>query len=70
MAGLALSSLLSAASDALVTLWPDALLDRSTFSIGGFGSVTMASCLLYTSAYLQLGRLESKEYRAAAGDRP
>lgn len=43
MAGLALSSLLSAASDALVTLWPDALLDRSTFSIGGFGSVTMAS---------------------------
>ena len=43
MAGLALSSLFSAASDALVTLWPDALLDRSTFSIGGFGSVTMAS---------------------------
>ena len=43
LAGVALTSLLSAGSDALVTLWPEAVMDRSSFSIGGFGGVAVPS---------------------------
>lgn len=42
LAGVAVSSLLGAAMDAIVTLVPDAAGARSAFSIGGFESVTLA----------------------------
>ncbi|BDF67548.1 hypothetical protein CE91St43_15200 [Oscillospiraceae bacterium] len=43
LAGVAITSLLSAASDALVTFRPEAVMDRSSFSIGGFGGVVIPS---------------------------
>jgi len=42
LAGVAVSSLLGAAMDAIVTLVPDAALSRSAFSIGGFANVSAA----------------------------
>lgn len=42
LAGVAVSSLLGAFMDAIVTFVPDALGSRSAFSIGGFSSVSMA----------------------------
>ena len=41
LAGVAVSGLLSACMDAIVTLVPDAVSNRSAFSIGGFSNVTM-----------------------------
>ena len=43
LAGVAITSLLSAGSDALVTFRPEAVMDRSSFSIGGFGGVVIPS---------------------------
>lgn len=43
LAGVAITSLLSAGSDALVTFRPDAVTDRSNFSIGGFGGLMTPS---------------------------
>ena len=40
LSGVALSALLGACSDALVTLFPDAIFSRSLFSIGGFESIS------------------------------
>ena len=42
LSGVAISSLLSALMDAIVTFYPDAAVSRSSFSIGGFESVTLA----------------------------
>jgi len=39
MAGVALTSLFSAGIDALITFFPDAVMDRTNFYLGGFGSV-------------------------------
>lgn len=41
LSGVAISGILSAGMDALVTVWPDAALSRAFFSIGGFSDVTM-----------------------------
>ncbi|MGI6238675.1 MAG: FecCD family ABC transporter permease [Christensenellales bacterium] len=41
LSGVAVSGILSACMDALVTIWPDAALSRTFFSIGGFSDVTM-----------------------------
>ncbi len=43
MAGVAISSLLTACSDALVTLYPDTVMDKSSFFIGGFAHVQSAN---------------------------
>jgi len=41
LSGVALSALLNACMDALVTFFPDAALSRSSFSIGGFESLSL-----------------------------
>lgn len=43
MAGVAISSLLTAFSDTLITLYPDTVMDKSTFFIGGFAHVQSVS---------------------------
>lgn len=45
LAGIAVSSLLGACMDAIVTLIPDAVSSRSAFSIGGFAGVSMQNLL-------------------------
>lgn len=42
LAGVAVNSFLGAAMDAIVTLVPDAVISRSSFSIGGFANTSMA----------------------------
>lgn len=42
LSGVAISTLFSAMMDAIVTFYPDAAVSRSSFSIGGFESVTLA----------------------------
>ncbi len=46
LTGVAVSSLLSAGSDALVTFYPDSVMDRISFFIGGFGH-TQGQVLIY-----------------------
>lgn len=46
LAGVAVSGLMSACMDAIVTLVPDAAANRSAFSIGGFSNVTMVQLKL------------------------
>lgn len=41
MSGIAISSLMSAGIDAIITIRPEAVMDKTAFSIGGFASVTM-----------------------------
>ena len=41
LSGIAVSSLMSAATDAIITIKPEAVIDRTAFSIGGFSSVSM-----------------------------
>lgn len=41
LAGVAVNSLLGACMDGIVTLFPDAVVSRSAFSIGGFANTTM-----------------------------
>lgn len=43
LAGVAISSILSAGMDTLITLYPDMLVNASTFKIGGFYGITLAS---------------------------
>lgn len=43
LAGVAISSILGAGMDALVTLYPDMLVNASTFKIGSFYGITLAS---------------------------
>lgn len=45
MSGIAVSSLLSAMSDALVTIFPDQIMDKTSFFIGGFTSVNSSTLL-------------------------
>lgn len=56
LAGVAISSLMTAATDTIVTLRPEVLTDRSAFSIGGFASVDSAA-LLAALPYGILGTL-------------
>lgn len=56
LAGVAITSLLSAGSDALVTFRPDAVMDRSNFSIGGFGGLVLP-CVGGIFPFLVLGLL-------------
>lgn len=46
LAGVAAGSLLSAASDAAITLFPDAVFDKTAFFIGGFASVSIQGITL------------------------
>ena len=41
LSGVAVSTMLGALMDAVVTFWPDAAVSRSSFSIGGFEGVTL-----------------------------
>lgn len=41
MSGIAISSLMSAGIDAVITIRPEAVMDKTAFSIGGFAAVTM-----------------------------
>ncbi len=54
LAGIAISSLLGAVSDTIVSLVPDAALYRSAFSIGGLANVTLRQ-LLYALPVMSLG---------------
>ncbi|MDO5376899.1 MAG: iron ABC transporter permease [Clostridia bacterium] len=45
LSGVAISTLFSAVMDAVVTFYPDAAIGRTSFSIGGFESVTLARIL-------------------------
>lgn len=56
LAGVAITSLFSAGSDALVTFRPEAVMDRSSFSIGGFGGV-LAPSFRGPAPFLLLGLL-------------
>lgn len=56
MTGIAVSSLMSAGSDALITLRPDSLMDKNTFFIGGFAHVSMQQ-VLYAFPFLIIGML-------------
>ena len=44
LAGVAISSLMSAGVDAIITVFPDTVVDRSAFALGGFEGVTLSSC--------------------------
>lgn len=65
MAGIAISSLMSAGIDAVITIRPEAVMDKTAFSIGGFSSVSMnpviyaAPCIIigFAGAYLISSRL-------------
>lgn len=65
MSGIAISSLMSAGIDAVITIRPESVMDKTAFSIGGFSSVTMgpiqyaAPCIIIglAGAYLLSSRL-------------
>ena len=54
LAGVAVSSIFTAAIDTLVTLYPELLMDRASFYIGGFRAVDWDS-LLFAGPYVLLG---------------
>lgn len=54
MAGIAISSLMSAGIDAVITIKPETVMDKTTFSIGGFSSVTMGP-VQYTAPFIIIG---------------
>lgn len=56
MTGVALSSLLSAFTDMVVTIHPDSLTNKNTFFIGGFAHATITP-VLYTLPFIILGFL-------------
>ena len=56
LAGVAVNTLLGACMDAIVTFYPSALVNRSTFSIGGFANVTMRQ-LAFAAPMVVLGLL-------------
>lgn len=62
LAGVAISSLLGACMDAIVTLVPDAAGSRSAFSIGGFASVT-GNQLLFALPLCMAGFLMAMLFR-------
>lgn len=45
MAGIAVSSFLAAMSDALITLFPNSIVDKTIFFIGGFSQISMTSII-------------------------
>ena len=54
LAGVAISTLMSAGIDAIVTIRPEALTDRAAFTIGGFASVS-TDALLMALPYMAAG---------------
>ncbi|NSW54286.1 MAG: iron ABC transporter permease [Anaerolineae bacterium] len=56
LAGVAISSLLAAGMDAIVTLYPTAIMDRTAFFIGGFSSI-YSGALLVALPFLLAGFL-------------
>ncbi|MDO5298036.1 MAG: iron ABC transporter permease [Clostridia bacterium] len=64
LSGVAISALLSALMDAIVTFCPDAAVSRSSFSIGGFESITLpriAAVFPFAAAGLLIAVLFSME---------
>lgn len=65
MAGIAISSLMSAGIDIIITIKPETVMDKTGFSIGGFSSITMgpiqyaAPCIIIgiVGAYILSSRL-------------
>ncbi|MEF9974373.1 MAG: iron ABC transporter permease [Clostridia bacterium] len=62
LSGVAVSSLLGAVMDAIVTLVPDAAVSRSAFSIGGFAGVSLQS-LAFSAPFLLVGTLIAALFR-------
>lgn len=56
LAGVAISSLIAAATDALVLLYPDAIMDRNAFFIGGFANIHSGT-LLFALPFILAGLL-------------
>lgn len=54
LTGIAVTSLMSAGIDVLVTIWPESLMDRSAFYIGGFANITLNQ-VTYTLPFLIIG---------------
>lgn len=52
LAGVAVSSLMSAAIDAIVVVWPESVTDRVSFTLGGLSGVTYQSLALCVPALL------------------
>ena len=52
LAGVAVSSLMSAAIDAIVVVWPESVTDRVSFTLGGLSGVTYQSLALCAPALL------------------
>lgn len=72
LAGIAVSALLGAASDAIVSVVPDAALYRSAFSIGGFAGVTLrglgAAAPWMLAGFALAGLLRARMRLLALGD--
>jgi len=56
LTGIAISSLLSAGIDTLITIFPDSLNDRATFSVGGFSYITFEQ-LVYVFPFMLIAIL-------------
>lgn len=54
LSGVAVTSLLSAFSDTIITIFPDAQISRTSFLIGGISSVTMQN-VIFTFPYILIG---------------
>lgn len=59
LAGVAVSSIFTAGIDTLVTLFPETLMDKSSFYIGGFRAVDWRS-LFFAAPYIALGLLAAR----------
>lgn len=59
LAGIAISSLVAAGTDTLIMLFPEAVMDRNAFFIGGFASIHQ-SVLLFSLPFILLGLLGSR----------
>ena len=62
LAGVAVNAILGACMDAIVTLIPDAVVNRSAFSIGGFANVSMGN-LRFAAPLCALGLLLALLFR-------
>lgn len=69
LSGIAISNILGAAMDTIVTLLPDAAVSRSSFAIGGFAGVTMKQLAMaapFFAAGLLLCAARGRELRVLA----
>ncbi len=58
MAGIAISSLMSAGTDAIITLKPEVIMDKTSFYIGGFSTVNI-ELIKYSIVFIFIGLLGS-----------